>query len=150
MMLPKVLVRFARLSRSKQLVLAEGFVMLGLASAAIRLLPFRRVVAAAGLWSGATRARGWSDGTVCTVQWAIRTCAKRVPWKAVCFQRGLALHLMLRRRGAASVLHYGVSQAGIDGLSAHVWVSLDGRDVIGGEQAPGFTCLASYPAKSAE
>jgi hypothetical protein len=66
-----------------------------------------------------------------------------VPWKAVCFQRGLAVHVMLRRRGIGSVLHYGVSQS--DGLKAHVWVRAAGHDVIGCEEASAFTCLATYP-----
>jgi len=57
--------------------------------------------------------------------------------------RGLAVHVMLRRRGIASFLHYGVAQS--DALKAHVWVSAAGRDVIGGEEAAGFTRLATYP-----
>ena len=66
----------------------------------------------------------------------------------MCFQRGLALHLMARRRGVASVLHYGVAQDPAEGLAAHVWVSVDGHTVIGGEQAPRFTCLARFPASA--
>jgi hypothetical protein len=54
---------------------------------------------------------------------------------------------MLRRRGYASLLHYGVAQEETKGLSAHVWVSVDGQTVIGGEEAPKFICLATYPAE---
>ncbi len=117
--------------------------MLALASLAIRLLPFRTVVRVAGnaeLRGVATESTG---DTARKIVWAVRAWARRVPWKAVCFQTGLAVHVMLRRRGISSHLHYGVSQA--DGLRAHVWVSAGGRDVIGGEEAAGFTCLATYP-----
>lgn len=52
---------------------------------------------------------------------------------------------MARRRGIATVLHYGVVQES-GGLAAHVWVSVDDAVVIGGEEAPRFTCLARFPA----
>jgi hypothetical protein len=134
--------RRTRLSWADRLLLAEALLTLVLASLAIRLLPFRTVVGAA-----ATPDRGpppdSANETALKTVWAVRAWARRVPWKAVCFQQGLAVHVMLRRRGVRSHLHYGVSQA--DGLKAHVWVSAAGRDVIGGEEAAGFTCLATYP-----
>jgi hypothetical protein len=125
-----------------RLLLAEALLTLALASLAIRLLPFRRVVGVAGSADRGGAATD-SEGETRRVVWAVGAWARRVPWKAVCFQRGLAVHVMLRRRGIPSHLHYGVSQA--DGLKAHVWVSAAGRDVIGGEEAAGFTCLATYP-----
>jgi hypothetical protein len=79
------------------------------------------------------------------IRWAIDAWSARVPWRAVCFQRGLAAHRMLRRRGLPSILHYGVAQEPASGLKAHVWVSLDGVDVIGGEEAAKFSCLATFP-----
>ncbi len=69
-----------------------------------------------------------------------------VPWRAVCFQQGLAVHSMLRRRGIGSILHYGIRRAPEGGMGAHVWVCVNGQPVIGGEEAPGFSCLATYPA----
>jgi hypothetical protein len=134
--------RLTRLSWADRLLLAEALATLAFASLAIRLLPFRRVVKLA---SALDRSAVAPDGgeRVRKVVWAVRAWARRVPWKAVCFQCGLAVHAMLRRRGIGSFLHYGVSQA--DGLKAHVWVSAAGRDVIGGEEASGFTCLATYP-----
>lgn len=79
------------------------------------------------------------------VRSALLGWSRRVPWRVVCFQQGLALHWMARRRGIASVLHYGVAHDPA-GLAAHVWVSVDGRIVIGGEEAPRFACLAYFPA----
>ena len=135
--------RLRRLASRDGLVLAEALGALAVASLAIRLLPFRRVAAAA--------ARGGADGgagdaqAIGRVRWAVEAWARRVPWRAVCFQRGLAVHWMLRRRGIASMLHYGVGRAESDRLAAHVWVSVAGRDVIGGEEAPKFACLATFP-----
>ncbi len=141
-MVPEARPRRAPLSWADRLLLAEALLTLVLASLAIRLLSFRRVVGAAAAPERGPPPACASETARRTV-WAVRAWARRVPWKAVCFQQGLAVHAMLRRRGVPSHLHYGVSQA--DGLKAHVWVSAAGRDVIGGEEAAGFTCLATYP-----
>lgn len=79
------------------------------------------------------------------IRWAIGASAARVPWRALCFQQGLAAQLMLRRRGIPSVLYYGAAQDEGDGLSAHVWVRDGDVDVIGGEIAHRFTILATFP-----
>ena len=112
---------------------------------AIRLLPFKRVAA-----SAAREPRAVAPGDAAAVRdacWAVEAAARRVPWRTVCFQKGLALHWMLRRRGVASVLHYGVGK-GIAGaeIAAHVWISVGGEIVIGGEEAPRFACVATFPA----
>lgn len=150
MPLPRPLSRplssLARLGPGKCLILLESLVALALASAAIRMLSFRRVAAAAGSWGGGTEPPDRHEAAIARIRWAIQAWSSRVPWRTVCFQKGLALHLMLRRRGIASVMHYGVAQNAADGLAAHVWVSAGGRDVIGGEEAHRFVCLATFPA----
>ena len=115
---------------------------LGLASAAIRLLPFRLVAAAASRRGGSAVP---DDARLRKLRWAVVAWARRAPWRAVCFQRGLAFHWMLQRRGIASRLHYGVSPTGEAGISAHVWVSVGGRTWMGGEEASDFKCLAIFP-----
>ena len=132
----------ARLPRADQRLAAEALVALALASFAIRLLAFKRVAAIAGGWRGVRR----EGADVDRIVWAMDRVADRVPWRTLCFQRGLAAHLMLRRRGLASVLHYGVGRDEAGALAAHVWVSLGGRTLIGGAQAPRFALLASFPA----
>jgi len=139
--------RLARLGWGDRALLAEGLVVLAFASLAIRLLPFRTVVRAAAALGRPARSDPSDDLQIRKTRWAVVAAARRVPWKAVCFQRGLAVHFMLRRRGIPSFLHYGVSQS--DGLKAHVWVSASGRDVVGGEEARDFICLATYPPVAA-
>jgi hypothetical protein len=126
-------------------MLAEALAALALASLAIALLPFRKVADAA---SAPVRKAVPADAqTVRRVRSAVRAWARRVPWRTVCFQKGLALHWMLRRRGIGSVLLYGARRDG-EGLAAHVWVDVDGETVIGGDEAPNFTCLARFPPDS--
>jgi hypothetical protein len=137
---------FIGLSRANKSVLAESLILVSLVSVAIRLLPFRLVVRAA---SGKRAEPALGDeqrAMVMRCRWAVEKWAERVPWKAVCFQKGLAFHMMLRRRGIASTLHYGVMQDEERGLTAHVWVSEGGRILMGGEIASDYTPLASFPA----
>jgi transglutaminase superfamily protein len=139
--------RLARLSWADRALLAEALAALALASLAIRLLPFRRVVRAAAAFDRPASPAPSESERIRRTVWAVSAAARRAPWKAVCFQRGLAVHVMLRRRGIGSFLHYGVTKNGPDGLKAHVWVSAGGHDVVGGEEAADFTCLATYPGK---
>ena len=139
---------FARLSWRDRLLLVEASLTLAFASAAIRLLPFRRVAAMASRRAPRRPAGGETAAEAARIRWAVNAWGRRVPWRAVCFQRGLAAHLMLRRRGLPSLLHYGAAPGGEDGLSAHVWVTLEGVDVTGGAEAPNFVRLATFPAEA--
>jgi hypothetical protein len=141
--------RRARRGAGDLLLLAEGLATLAGASVAIRLLPFRRLAAAASR-GAASPGPASDEARMRKLRWAVEAWGRRVPWRAVCFQRGLAFHVMLRRRGIDSRLHYGVSPAGETGLSAHVWVSVGGRTWLGGEEAPRFALLATFPDDRAE
>jgi hypothetical protein len=144
---PSFLARLLRLSGSNRLMLAEALVSLSSASLAINLLPFRRTVEAMKVRLRDVEPESEEQQRlIAQCRWAVLAWADRVPWRAVCFQRGLALHLMLRRRGIRSILHYGVAQSEKHGLRAHVWIDVGDQTVLGGEEAPHFTCLASFPA----
>ena len=122
-------------------VLAEAVFALMAGWAAVRFLPFRTAVriASVGL------RRQAQAPNVERLSRAIEVAAKRVPWRAVCFQQGLALQWMLRRRGIDARLHYGVGYAPSNDLQAHVWVSVGDKIVMGREEAPAFKSVATYP-----
>jgi hypothetical protein len=129
-----------------RLLLAETAATLTAASFAIRLLPFRSVVGA--IASRQVRAQVPVEARalqIKRVRWAVEACARRLPWRIVCFQKGLAVQRLLARRGIPTALHYGVAQDWERGLIAHVWVTHGGEAIIGGEEAPRHTCLATYP-----
>lgn len=137
--------RWRRLGWADRLLLAEALATVALASLAIALLPFRRL---AGLLD---RIRGerpmpeeLRERTIRRCRWAVQATASRMPWRAVCFQRGMALHFMLRRRGIATTLHYGLCQDET-GLSAHVWINDRERVLIGGEVTQTYTAVTSFP-----
>ncbi|MBV9929940.1 MAG: lasso peptide biosynthesis B2 protein [Alphaproteobacteria bacterium] len=132
------------LGATNRRLLAEALPALALASLAVKLAPFRRLAAWASRW-GRGRTGEVDAAFLRKARWSVEAWAKRVPWRTVCFQKGLALHALLRARGIPSVLHYGVRQEPGTGLKAHVWVTVAGEPVIGGEEAPGFACLATFP-----
>jgi hypothetical protein len=130
-----------RRPRRDYAVLAEALAAVTAASAAIRALPFRTVGRLASRTPA--RPRPAAPGEIEALKRGVVAWARRAPWRVVCFQQALALQMLLRRRGIASLLHYGIAQE--DALKAHVWLSVDGETVIGGEEAPRFAEVACFP-----
>jgi hypothetical protein len=129
-----------------QLVLIEASFWLVVAEMALSVLPFRYV----GLFAAGPIRRPTPSGQerimqVRRTRWAITTAARQLPWRAMCFQQGLAAQCMLRRRGIPSVLYYGAAQHDQKSLSAHVWVRDGDIDVVGGEMASRYAVLATFP-----
>jgi hypothetical protein len=135
--------QFRRLGWRRQLLLIEAVAALAAAAAAIAMLPFRKAVKLGSAGNG--DAPKSPDELVDEVCWSVRVMASRVPWRAMCFERGLAAQWMLRRRGYDARLVYGARLGGGEGLDAHVWVTLHDRIIIGGEQAADFQRLAVHP-----
>lgn len=135
--------RFRRLGRERQSLLIEAAYELTLASASVALLPFRRSIlrGSAPLPSGRR-----PSAAVATVVWAVEAAARRLPWRTVCIEQGLAAQRMLRRRGIDARLHYGArNDHSASRLEAHVWVTVDEIPVIGGSEAAWYAAIATYP-----
>lgn len=128
----------------KSPLFAETVAALSVASLAIAILPFRVLVRLMGRRIAESRAP--TSEAIAEVRAAILRVGPHLPWRVVCFQKGLAAHWMLRRRGFPSRLHYGLGLFD-DDLSAHVWVTLGGKTVIGEETEQAHTCLAVFPAE---
>jgi Transglutaminase-like superfamily len=147
----KGLQKFWRLSWRDRLLLVEATLWLAVAGFAIAALPFRYV---GYLAARPTRRSKPSQETRHTdekrIRWSIVATARRVPWRAACFQQGLAAQFMLRRRGVPSVLYYGAAPDHPDGLSAHVWVRDGDTDVIGGGAASRYAVLTTFPLQANE
>lgn len=120
---------------------AEAAALLAVATLAVAILPFRLLVRTLGRNCGAGLGEG---ATGVSIRRAVERASRRLPWRVVCIQQALAAQWMLRRRGAPSLLHYGLKQN--EGrLSAHVWVTLYGQSVIGEERAEPHARVATFP-----
>lgn len=63
--------------------------------------------------------------------WAVAAVARRRPFRSTCLVEALAVDAMLRRRGYASEIRFGVRPPGGGELAGHAWVEHDGRVVSG-------------------
>jgi hypothetical protein len=132
--------RLRRLDGRQKRLLLRAAALLGVASAAVALLPFRVAVRFGSGRFGSGRAS--PDECV----WAVEAASRRLPWRTVCIEKGLVVQRMLRSGGFDAVLHYGARNHPESGkLEAHVWVSVDGRPIIGGREAADFAPIATYP-----
>jgi Transglutaminase-like superfamily len=134
-------VRLRRLSGERKRLLLRATALLGLASIAVALLPFRRAIRFGSVPVGARQ-----SSSVEEIAWAVEAAARRLPWRTVCIEKGLVVQRILRGAGLNAILHYGARHHPDNRkLEAHVWVTIDGRIVIGGAEAPDFALVASYP-----
>ena len=130
---------------TNRLLVLEAIGRLLPAAMAVRFLPFARVVEAGGKVSGR---RGAVEPR--RLARMVEIARGKVPWRAKCFESALCLRAMLRRRGIASTLHYGIGAEESGALSAHVWLSVGGEVLIGGENAAQFACVATFSDEAAD
>ena len=127
---------------------AEALVLLTGFRIALACVPVRRIIAA--ITSGrASEARNSMEteqtrSTARRVQWAVCAAARHSPVEFVCFPQALAGYAMLRRRGVPSMLVYGVARSAEGELTAHTWLTVGGRMVLGGEAAQEFTAIERW------
>ena len=138
------LARVAQLGWRDRLLLGEAMLCLTIASLLIALRSFRSV--ALFMTKGRKSAEPAPAPAARRIAWALNACANRVPWKALCFQRAVAAHMMLRRRGWGSVINYGIRREDDGALAAHVWARSGNVDVIGCENADEFQLVTSFEA----
>lgn len=133
--------RLYRLPRERRRILLRALAVLTGASAAVAFLPFRNAI---GFGSVSVKARPRVTPEDCV--WAVEAAAQRLPWRTMCIEKGLAVQRLLRHGGVDAVLHYGARHVGDLGkIEAHVWVSVAGTIVIGGEEAREFAEVRAFP-----
>ena len=129
------------LPRQRRRLLVRAVVALTASSAAVALLPFRSAIAFGSV--GVKRRR---QAEPANYVWAIEVAARRLNWRTMCIQKGLAVQRLLRKDGVDAVLHYGARRHPESGkLQAHVWVTVADEVIIGGSEAPEFAEIATYP-----
>src|SRR3954452_1718450 len=121
----------------------EATLLLGLASAAVAVLPGRRASRLLGKGGGPSAGQPGSAPGVAArrVGRAVEKVAGRLPWAPACLPQALATRAMLRRRGIACEAHLAV--VGTRPLATHAWVTVNGV-AVQGRPAGGATRLASF------
>ena len=69
------------------------------------------------------------DSSLPQFQWAVSAASRFVP-RSTCLVKALALHVLLKRAGLQSSIHFGVAKQG-ESFEAHAWVESQNQIVIG-------------------
>ena len=138
----KTLARARRLGARQWRLLTSAVAGLACANALLLWGSFERAIRFGAVPLGPRR----PGVDVESVLWAVRAAGRRVPLRAMCIEQGIVAQRLMRRAGIDARLHYG-ARPGSEGpkLSAHVWVSVGGSVVLGGEEAAGFAEVAVFP-----
>ena len=124
------------------MLFVEAWLSLGLAAVQLERRPFEQVMR----FRAPRHPRAVPHRVTARLVWALAAARRRSWLRAKCIESALALRAMLRRRNVAATLHYGVRHASGEELQAHVWLSVEGEIVVGGETAALFTEVASFGA----
>ena len=128
----------------------EAAVLLGLARLLVKYVPMRHW--RAWLTTADTPLATFRHAPVRAVARTVRSVARRWPLNAVCLPQAMAGQWMLRRRGVASRLWFGVRKAAdggagnASGLEYHAWLTVNGECVLGGGGIETYATLPPFDA----
>jgi hypothetical protein len=121
-----------RLSPSDRWLLLRAFVAVGSAGVTVRLFPpsvvLRKVSA------DITPLSPRQPQTPGRIAWAIAVAARYIPGSK-CLVQAIAGRNLLARYGFPSEIRIGVAKDSKNWLSAHAWVEVKGKTLIGGDTA---------------
>lgn len=132
--------RFAQVGRRRRALVTEAVVCLLLARLGLIVVPFPKLARRLGDFvppsdprSRASRAPGPREAAelAAEIGWAVTRSARYLPFRAVCLPQAMAARVMLKRRGVASVMHFGAARGAEKPLDAHAWLDAAGVEVTG-------------------
>jgi hypothetical protein len=129
----------------------EAVLWLLAARLALVVVPFPKLAQRLGRFVSPDEARHLGTGSTALetqaaadIGWAVTRAARYVPFKAVCLPQAMAAQAMLRRRGVASVMHFGAARGDATLLDAHAWLDAAGVEVTGYPVASRFAEIACF------
>jgi hypothetical protein len=145
--------RFGQIGSRRRGLVIEAAVWLLLARVALLAVPFPKLARRLGAFVPPTDERvivARQDGSAQDARlaqeigWATVRAARHVPFRAVCLPQAMAARIMLRRRGVASVLHFGAAKGKDKPIDAHAWLDAAGVEVTGYPVAAQFAEIACF------
>jgi hypothetical protein len=145
------LLRFCQIDNRRRALVVEAVACLFAARLTLIFIPFPRLAQRLGIFVPpvdlyATQAK---SGTMSNqaklaeeIGWAVTRSARYMPFKAVCLPQAMAARVMLKRRGVASVMHFGAAKGQEKPLDAHAWLDAAGIEVTGYPAAENFVEIA--------
>jgi hypothetical protein len=141
------------LSWADRWLLAQVFVLLGIARLALRVVPFRRLARHLGPLQAETAADVSLEhlAQARRVAVAIARVSPHTLWESNCFPQALTAKFWLRRRGIPTTLYLGVVLNKSDAddpshtsMEAHAWLRCGSFLVTGGRGHERFTVTAHF------
>ncbi|HZZ90826.1 MAG TPA: lasso peptide biosynthesis B2 protein [Caulobacteraceae bacterium] len=145
--------RLAAFDPHRRGLLIEAAFWLLAAKLALLAVPFPQLARRIGKFVAPTDARvaerrqaaSSSDAALAAqIGWATVRAARHVPFRAVCLPQAMAARIMLRRRGVASVLHFGAAKGRDKPIDAHAWLDAAGVEVTGYPVSDQFAEIACF------
>lgn len=143
--------RWVALSWADRWLLAQVFVLLGLARLTLRVVPFRRLARHLGTLHEETPADVPADqlAQARRVGLAIARVSPYTLWVSNCFPQALTAKFWLRRRGIPTTLYLGVAlnkedDSGSSAMEAHAWLRCGPLLVTGGRGHTCYTVTARF------
>jgi len=147
----RLLVRFGEVGPRRRALVAEAVLHLLAARIALAIVPFPKLARRIGRFVPPEEAPCLQETPTAQhvqhatdVGWAVTRAAHYLPFSAVCLPQAMAAHAMLRRRGVASVMHFGAAKGEEKPLDAHAWLDAAGVEVTGYPVAENFVEIACF------
>ena len=138
------LVRFSRLDGADKWLLLRAAAWLVVARIRLIITPFSRLSERLSADSDAAKEAPDED-ILRRTGFAVRIAAGHVPWRSDCFPQTIAAHMLLKRLGYASTIHFGVERVDQDNIAGHAWLTCGETVVVGGENLHRYTKIHSTP-----
>lgn len=145
--------QLARTDAPRRALLTEAILRLATARAALALVSFPHLARRLGAFVPPTDPRvaaccealsGEQTALAAEIGWAVTRAAHHVPFYASCLPQAIAARQMLKRRGIASVLHFGAAKGPGVLLDTHAWLDAAGVKVTGYPVARRFAEIACF------
>lgn len=145
--------RFAQVDNRRRALVVEAVVCLWLARLGLIFVPFPKLARRLGVFVSPSDPRALPARAASAqehariaeeIGWAVTRSAHYLPFGAVCLPQAMAARVMLKRRGVASVLHFGAAKGQETPLDAHAWLDAAGVQVTGYPVANKFAEIACF------
>jgi hypothetical protein len=139
------LARFLAFPMREQARVVEAVLCLLVSRLALGLLPLPTALRLLRIVQGKAGSGRVVASEAGDIALAVTRAARHVPFRAVCLQQAFAALLMLRRRGLAASVQFGLMrEVGTGELKAHAWSHCGEVPVTGVAAAHGFTPVAIF------
>jgi len=122
-----------RLPPAERLILGQAWALFLLVELALRILPFKRLLALYHRMGARGRREPIFELPLPRLVWLVEVAGRHAPVNATCLKKALVLSWLLGRRGIRTELRIGVARDN-GSLKGHAWLLSDGQAILGHQE----------------